>query len=231
MIRLYDVPHLEDDGSNYASWKYHVQMDLNLRNLWGVVDGTEAKPEPSASHEERKKWGRNDLEARAQITLTLKDEPLSLVLDATTAKECWDKLLLHYDRRAEQEINLLIEKIFRNTLSDAEPLEPQINAVIRAARTITNLGLQLDDKLVASAIISSLPPSLFTLQTILLTSSPSDLSPAYVLSQVILDEQRRIYESGIGAAAFFAKAAKKTKAKERREQRSGAPIARTEGTT
>jgi len=199
-------------------------MVLNLRDLWGVVDGTEAKPEPSASHEEHKKWHLNDLEARAQITLTLKDVPLTLVLDATTAKECWDKLLSRYERRAEQWIGFLMEEVFRKTLSDAEPLEPQINALTRAARTITNLGLQLDDKLVAWAIISSLPPSFYTLQTILSASNPSDLSPEYVLEQVILYEKRRVYESGMGAA-------KKTKGKEKRRQRRGAPVARTEGTT
>ena len=41
---------------------------------------------------------------------------------------------------------------------DSETLELQINTLVRAAHTITNLGLTLDGKLVAFAIISSLPP-------------------------------------------------------------------------
>ena len=44
--------------------------------------------------------------------------------------------------------------------SDSEPLELQINVLVRAERTITNLGLTLDDKPVAFAIISSLPSSI-----------------------------------------------------------------------
>jgi len=100
---------------------------------------------------------------------------------------------------------MLIDEVFRTTFSDSEPLEPQINTLIRAARTITSLGLALEDKLVAFAIISSLPPSLTTLKIILSTSSASSLSSEYVKSQIILDEQRRVRDSGVGATAFFAK--------------------------
>jgi hypothetical protein len=59
---------------------------------------------------------------------------------------------------------------------------------------------------------------LSTLKTILSTSSPADLSPAYVLSQVTLDEQHHIQESGIGAIAFFAKATKRAKGKDKKSE-------------
>jgi hypothetical protein len=184
-------------------------MVLELRELWGLVDGTVAKPAATATAADIADWSSKDREARAQITLTLKDEPLNSVLFATTAKECWDRLLARYEGKGEQKIVYLIDEVFRTTISDSEPLEPQINALIRAASTIANLGLTLEDKLLAFAIISSLPASFSTLKTILSTTKPSDLSSEYVKAQVILDEQRRVRESGVGATAYFAKAAKK----------------------
>jgi LTR polyprotein gag-polypeptide-like protein len=78
----------------------------------------------------------------------LKDEPLNSVLDATTAKDCWDRSASHYEGKGEQRIVHLINKVFCKTLSNSEALEPQINALIRAACTVSNLGLKLDDKLV-----------------------------------------------------------------------------------
>jgi len=111
---------------------------------------------------------------------------------------------------------MLIDEVFRTTISDSEPLEPQINALIRAASTIANLGLTLEDKLLAFAIISSLPASFSTLKTILSTTKPSDLSSEYVKAQVILDEQRRVRESGVGATAYFAKAVQNPWAREER---------------
>ena len=210
---MYDIPFLDDDGGNFAFWRFRMRMVLELQELWGLVDGSEVKPDPNKDAAAYAKWAYKDWEARAQITLTLKDEPLDLVLFVTTAKECWDKLSVRYGGKGEQNIIYLIDEVFRSTLSDTGPLEPQINTMIRAADTISNLGLVLEDKLLAFAIINSLPSSLSTLKTILSTTKPTDLTTGYVKSLVILDEQRRVRESRVGATAYFAEAAKKGKKK------------------
>jgi gag-polypeptide of LTR copia-type len=145
---------------------------------------------------------------------------LNSVLSVTSAKQCWEKLSAHYKGQGEQCIIHLINKVFRSTFSDTEPLKPQINALVRAARTITTLGLALEDKLIAFTIISSLPTTLTTLKIILSTSNMSSLFSEYVKSQIILDEQCRIHDSGIGATAFFAKVAKKGKGKKKPEGRA-----------
>ena len=92
----------------------------------------------------------------------------------------------------------LVDKVFRSKLSDSEPLGPQIDALTRAAHIIESLGLQLDDKLVVLSIISSLPPSLSTIKTIMLvTTELSELSPENVWSRVVFDERRRVLNSGV----------------------------------
>ena len=73
--RLYDVASLENDGSNFQTWKYRITTVLDIRGLWEIVDGTEKKPDPSKVAE-LEEWTAKDKEARAQITLTLKDEPV-----------------------------------------------------------------------------------------------------------------------------------------------------------
>jgi LTR polyprotein gag-polypeptide-like protein len=113
---LYDIPYLEDDGNNYTFWKFCSQMVLNLCDLWTTVDGTITQPAQSAPQDKWAKWSCNDCEARAQITLTLKDEPLNSVLDATTAKDCWDRLASCYEGKGEQRIVHLIDKVFYKTL-------------------------------------------------------------------------------------------------------------------
>ncbi|KAG1866474.1 hypothetical protein C8R48DRAFT_564770, partial [Suillus tomentosus] len=42
--RLYDIPSLENDGSNFQLWKYRVELILDLRGLWGIVEGSEKMP-------------------------------------------------------------------------------------------------------------------------------------------------------------------------------------------
>jgi hypothetical protein len=78
---------------------------------------------------------------------------------------------------------------------------------------LSNAGLGFQDNLIAMAIIMSLPPSLSTLRTILSCTEESELSSQYVLSKVIVDEQRRIRNSCVDATVYFANAARKGKGK------------------
>ena len=150
--RLYDVASLENDGSNFQTWKYRITTVLDIRGLWEIVDGTEKKPEQSKVAE-LEEWMAKDKEARAQITLTLKDEPLSGVLLATSAEEIWRKLSERYEGKGKQSIAYLIGELFRGTLSDESPMETQLNAMRQKAYVLKSLGQPLDDSLVAVAMV------------------------------------------------------------------------------
>ena len=89
--RLYDIPALEDDGSNFQSWKFRARTVLTMRNLMPHVEGKAVDPGPGNKFE-HEEFLRANQEALAQITLTLKDEPLNGVLYCETTKEAWDKL-------------------------------------------------------------------------------------------------------------------------------------------
>ena len=52
-----------------------------------------------------------------------------------------------------------------------------------------------------------------TLKKILSITKPSDMTTEHVMSQIVLDEQQRIRESGTSATAFFAKFVKRGKGK------------------
>jgi transposase InsO family protein len=213
--RHFDIPFLEENGGNYIFWKHRVQMILEIRELWPIVIGADPCPDSTTSPDAHAEWICRDREARAQIMLTLRDEPLNNVLAVTTAKESWEELSVRYEGKGEQKLLQLINEVFRSTLSDAEPLGPQINTVTRAACAAANLGLSLEDKLIATALISSLPSSLSTLKTILSNTPPSQLTVKEITSRILLDEQTRIQESGVSATAFFARAAKKGKSKDK----------------
>jgi hypothetical protein len=108
----------------------------------------------------------------------------------------------------------LFEEIFKSAFINTDLLEPQINSLLCSVHTTKNLGSNLGDDVVASAIISALPASLGTLKTVLVNTS-EEPSPAKLKAQILADEQCRIHESGIGVTAFFTKATKKTKDSEK----------------
>ena len=61
-LRLYDLPHLENDGSNYVFWKIRTQAVLELQDLWDIVTGTIAQPGSSATADEKSNWAKKDWE-------------------------------------------------------------------------------------------------------------------------------------------------------------------------
>ena len=110
---LYDIPSLEDDAANFQMWKYHIETVLDIRGLLPIVDGSHTCPTvTNPPSEEVICWLRMDKEAKAQICLTLKDEPLNGVLHIATSKEVWERLCSRYEGKGKQTQAYLIGEIF-----------------------------------------------------------------------------------------------------------------------
>jgi len=210
--RLYDIPSLENDGSNFQTWKFRISTVLGLRGLMGLVDGTEKRPvavinaDVATNQSEIDDWDRRDLEAKAQLTLTVKDEPLSGIIHATSAFDVWDKLNSRYEGKGQNTVAYLIKEIFRATLTDEMPMEPQLNDIRHKAYILKTLGEPISDSVVAQAMLLALPDSYSTLRTIL-NSSPataggSSLSTDTVITQVLTEEKNA--KLGNSQVAFLA---------------------------
>ena len=187
---------------------------LIVRRLWKIVEGTEAKPtgDPDAELE----WDERNEEAHAQITLTLKDEPLNGVLHTSLASDAWTKLCERYEGKGKQSIAYLIGELFRGTLMDESPMEPQLNAMRQKALVLASLGQALDDSLIAIAMVISLPTSYSTLRTILMSTSDK-ITIEGTISQILVEEKsRRTPET---QSALVAKAPEKPKHTSKSEKR------------
>ena len=154
-------------------------------------------------------WLAKDKEAHAQITLTLKDEPLSGVLYSMTSAEVWRKLSEHYEEHGKQSIAYLISELFRNTLSDDTSMETQLNSMWQKANVLKTIGQPLNDSLVVIAMVISLPTSYSTLHTILMAVD-DQLTTDIVINQVLIEEKSKKLP---GQTALSAKATSQSKEK------------------
>ena len=121
--RLYNIPSLDNVGTNFHMWKFRVQTVLGVQHLWSVVSGEDPKPDAAMQPDELEEWLAKDKEAHAQLMLTLKDEPLSGVLYSTTSAEVWKKLSERYEGHGKQSIVYLISELFRSMLLDDTAME------------------------------------------------------------------------------------------------------------
>ena len=216
--RLYDIPSLDNDGMNFQTWKHRIEMILDIRGLWGIVSGNKVKPDQNTHPDESAEWLIKDKEARAQIILTLKDEPLSGVLYTTTSTEAWRKLSKRYERKGKQTIAYLIGKLFRNTLSDDASMETQLYSMRQKAHVLQMLGQPLEDSLIAVAMILSLPASYSILCTILM-SSGDRLTVESVIAQVLVEEKAQKGPSQMALAAKTTQPKGKSKMKDGKKKK------------
>jgi len=103
---LYDIPILEENSTNFQMWKYQICTVLDICGLLNIAEekeqrssqilvtgmGDDAAKAHAAQIEKIEDWDRRNKEAKAQITLTLSDEPLSGVIHTVSAANAWDKL-------------------------------------------------------------------------------------------------------------------------------------------
>ena len=68
------------NGENFYIQKFELQMILEDKDLWDIVNGFEVKPCVEDSTEsQRKQFQRRERKALSTICLSLKDEQLSIV--------------------------------------------------------------------------------------------------------------------------------------------------------
>jgi hypothetical protein len=152
-----------------------------------IVKGSKKEPDGS-DMDALNDWRTHELDARVQIQLTLQEEQLSGVMSAKDAKETWDRILWRLQGEGRHSIALLIGELFHSTLSDENPLETQLDAMLQIGYNLHSLGQQLDDSLIAIVMIISLPDSYLTLRSILMATDLKLMTQS-VKSSILQEEQ------------------------------------------
>jgi hypothetical protein len=102
-----------------------MMMVLKEGNLMGVVDSSLPMSNATTDSSWHMDCMSKDHQACIHITTTLHKGALNLILQAKTAKECWEKLEAQYQGKGGCHIAYLMESFFQSPLTDTEPMEPQ----------------------------------------------------------------------------------------------------------
>lgn len=119
------------DGSNYYAWKFKIRMVLIDKELWGVVGGSEARPQENDGA-----WKKKDEKALATICLTIKDSELVHVRSCTTSADAWKKLGEVYETKSLARRLFLKRKLFTSRLEDGESMQEHINKITTLAEQL-----------------------------------------------------------------------------------------------
>jgi len=177
--------------SNFHSWKQKIELVLGHRDVDDMVDPTLCPPRPDAS-DELSKWIRRDKTARMTIGISLSDEMLKNVRHTTTALEMWNEICNVHQRHTLLNKLSARREFYTATMEHGEKMLVYINRVRQMASVLESMGVDIDDKEMAMAVLNGLPKSFRTLITAL--DAIGDDDPSFTFDKVrsrLLQEERR----------------------------------------
>ena len=198
----YEIPMLEV-AEGYTHWSYCMTMVLEDNDLMGIIDGTLARPNATTNPNGYADWVSRDRKARIQIAMTLHKGPLNFILQVRMAKECWDKLAARYQGKGGRCVAYLMQSFYHMPLTDTEPMEPQINKLVKANRNLETIGCGVNNETLTYIIIMALPDTLETLKAILFNKDDTTISSEVVTAQILADKERCINATGTTATVKF----------------------------
>ena len=175
------------NDSNFHAWKRKIQLLLAYRDLEDYIHDDRPMDEVSQT-----KWDRGDRKAQAVIGLSLSDEHLEHVSEATTAKEMWQAILNVFERHTLLNKLAARRKFYTVTMDEGEKVLAYINRVQHLASVLKSMNVTIDDKEMAMAVLNGLPSRFDGLIVALdaLGNEDKIFTLDFVKSRLLQEEQR-----------------------------------------
>jgi len=192
----YNIPLLDNSGSNYDDWKFRVSALLKMKGLIGIVRGTEKCPSEKVADPKDQvavtatfdKWHAWNDQAFGEIIMTLKKEPSRKIRRFELASEVWNHLESFYQGKGQHKVAQLFVDIFKGCFADTISMEEQLTDMSKKVHKLKDLGYDLKDTMITMLIMVSLPESYAPLRQHLYMKDEDTLTMDFVIKQILLEE-------------------------------------------
>jgi hypothetical protein len=188
------------NSDNWHSWKFKMQMVLEEKDLWELVDGTQMQPESEGDldslsrdklveyQQQLQSWEKKDRKARATIILGVEDSQLGHVKGAETAEDAWKKLCGVYENRGLANRLFLRRKFFTATWEHGESMLQMVNRIKDMAEQLAAIGAPVSEEDTVMTILSALPETYSTVVIALESRNMSDLTLDFVSARLVHED-------------------------------------------
>ena len=128
-------------------------MEIRLRSagLWSVVT------DPAPSGPPTDEFTQRNFAALPDIYTACDTDHQDLILDLTTAKECWDFLQARYENKSATNINRLWNEFDSLKMTDGERMSKYIAWVKAVVRELKGVGQDIPESRWINRLINGLP--------------------------------------------------------------------------
>ena len=172
-------------------------MVLMAKELWSIVDGTEAKPDGERLSAA---WEKRAQKALAIISLSLTPAEQQHIIDCTSPKAAWDILDKLYEGKGRNRKFMLLQELFG--LKMDEKMSEYLRCVKEKVSELAAIGTTIDDDIKLGIILNGLPEKYRYLVVALEQQTKIDFDE---LSARLMEESARHGQSGSESMAYKAK--------------------------
>ena len=140
------------NGPNWNKWNKSMFLLLNAAEAWGIVSGTEAKPDANPE-----KWMKKDFEAQALIFTALDDSQAAMVYSCETSKETYDTLKAANADSSLSNKTHTLSKYYAAKCAKGRSAVEFMTEMEEIARCLSQMGSPIDDASLVCKIVTSLP--------------------------------------------------------------------------
>lgn len=160
------------NGNNFLTWKTQMEAILHKNRLLNIVMGEEKCPKvpilpQNATSEQRtqfetkmetlKKFKEKDMDARAEILISLEANIVSMVRHIKSSSEMWKHLEDTFDRKTIRKKIECYRKLLNFKMSENQSVSEFLIEFDVCAASIREMGVELDEDLLAVIIVDALP--------------------------------------------------------------------------
>ena len=125
-------------ANNYLTWADDMELLLQAKMMWKIVDGTIPAPNPTTHPKDYREWLIDDTQARLWIRSNIEKSQYVTIRHKNTAKETWDALRTVHGIKAKSRICVLLRKFYTYEVTTDQSID-------EAAHELQNLALEIAD--------------------------------------------------------------------------------------
>lgn len=190
------------DSETFEIWNFQVVILFKANSLHKIVNGEE-KYENLTKEDEKKSWLKRDAKAQRIIVSTIDKKVLTHIMKCETATEMYTKLCNIYRKDNEQQKCNLLQEFFNYTYERSSDISLHISKLENLAYRLNSLNQNIDEEMLISKILSTLPESYKHFRTAWESTQQSDRTLTNLTARLIAEESMNKNQERKGSSVAF----------------------------